>query len=202
MLGFSAALTLWAFELGKSLAGLDRTAQSELMRLRVEVGQLREEREGTQSIANTAGSLLKAEKAAQEQLVQRLKQIESENAALKADLAFYERLLPAASNSGLNVRALRADIQAPGQLRFQVLVMQIGRTTLEFTGRYDVVMTGSLDGRPWSSTQAGGSKPLNVKQSLRLEGMIDVPLSVVVKQIQFKVLDGQGAVKASQTAKL
>ena len=58
MLGFSAAIGLWAFEFGKDIAGLDRNAKAELAELRIEVAKLRSEREGAQSIANTAESLL------------------------------------------------------------------------------------------------------------------------------------------------
>lgn len=201
-LGFSAALALWAFEFGKSIAGLDKGAKVELSQLRLEVAQLRAEREGAQSITNTAESLLKTEKAAQEKLTQQLKQIESENQALKADLGFFERLLPAASSGGLNVRALRADMASVRQLRFQVLVMQMGRAPPEFAGRYEVVLSGTLSGHAWTLSQPGGPKPLQVKQSLRLEGMIEVPENAVVKQVHFKVTDSQGAVKASQSVKL
>jgi hypothetical protein len=201
-LGFSAALALWAFELGKSLAGLDRSAKVELTELREEVSRLRSEREGAQSIANTAESLLKAERAAQDKLVQQIKQLETENVSLKADLGFFERLLPASTSEGLNVRGLRADIPSAGQLRFQVLVMQIGKSLPEFAGRYEIVLSGSLAGRAWTLAQPGGPKPLRVKQSLRLEGTIDVPADAVVKQVQLKVTDPQGNVKVSQTAKV
>lgn len=200
--GFSAALALWAFEFGKSIAGLDKDAKAELARLRVEVTTLREEREGAQSIANTAQSLLKAERVSQERLVQQLKQVESENLTLKADLGFYERLLPAAGGGGLNVRALQAQTEAPGQLKFQVLIMQIGRNRPEFSGRYDIVLSGTLDGQPWTLSQPGGPKALQVKQSARLEGSIAYPPQAVVKTVQVKVTDSQGAVKATQTAKL
>ena len=57
-LGFSAALALWAFEAGKSIAGLDRRSAEELEQLRVEVVRLRGEREKASSIADTADSLL------------------------------------------------------------------------------------------------------------------------------------------------
>ncbi|MGY4830873.1 DUF6776 family protein [Sphaerotilaceae bacterium SBD11-9] len=201
MFGFSAAVSLWAFELGKSIAGLDKDAKAELAQLRVEVSKLREEREGAQSIANTAESLLKAEKVAQERLAQQIKQIESENMALKADLGFFERLLPA-SVSGLNVRALQAEAAQPGQLRFQVLIMQIGRNLPEFVGRYDIVLSGTLGDKPWTISQPGGPKPLQVKQSARLEGMVDYPQDAVVKTVQVKVTDNQGSLKATQTVKL
>ncbi|HET7792572.1 MAG TPA: DUF6776 family protein [Rhizobacter sp.] len=201
MFGFSAAVSLWAFEFGKSIAGLDKDAKAELAQLRVEVSKLREEREGAQSIANTAESLLKTEKAAQERLAQQIKQIESENMALKADLGFFERLLPA-SVAGLNVRALQAEAAQPGHLRFQVLIMQIGRNLPEFVGRYDIVLSGTLGDKPWTISQPGGPKPLQVKQSARLEGMVDYPQEAVVKTVQVKVTDNQGSLKATQTVKL
>ena len=40
-LGFSAALSLWAFEFGKEIAGLDRRASEELVSLRAELKDLR-----------------------------------------------------------------------------------------------------------------------------------------------------------------
>jgi len=200
--GFSAALSLWAFEFGKDIAGLDRDAKAELAQLRIEVAQLRAEREGAQSIANTAGSLLKTEKVAQDKLAQQLKQIESENMALKADLGFFERLLPAGAAEGLAVRALQAEAKAPGQLRYQLLVMQMGKSASEFSGRYDIVLSGQLDGRPWSMSLPNGGLPLVVKQYLRLEGMIDHPQQAVVKTVQVKVTDTRGTVRATQTLKL
>lgn len=66
MFGFSAARAVWAFEFGKTLAGLDRNASAGLGRLRVEGAQLRGERENTLSIANTAQRLLTAEKGVQD----------------------------------------------------------------------------------------------------------------------------------------
>ncbi|HEY0819168.1 MAG TPA: DUF6776 family protein [Rhizobacter sp.] len=199
--GFSAALSLWAFEFGKSIAGLDKDAKAELAQLRVEVAKLRDERESAQSIANTADSLLKAEKVAQERLVQQIKQVESENLSLKADLGFFERLLPA-SASGLNVRALQAEPLTPGQLRFQVLIMQIGRNPPEFVGRYDIVLSGTLGDKPWTISQPGGPRQLQVKQSARLEGTVSYPQDAVVKTVQVKVTDNQGGVRATQTVKL
>ncbi len=43
VLGLSAAVALWAFEFGRSLAGLDATRREELHQLRAEVARLREE---------------------------------------------------------------------------------------------------------------------------------------------------------------
>jgi hypothetical protein len=201
-LGFSAALALWAFEFGKGIAGLDRDAKDELARLRVEVAQLREARDKAQAVANTADSLLKMEKAAQDRLAQQVKQIESENLALKADLGFFEQLLPAKGSEGLSIRALQVEPLPSGQMRFQLLLMQSGKALPEFEGSYALSLAGTLDGKPWNAPVAGGPKPLHFKQYLRLEGVFDVPPRAVVQSVQVNVADGRGAVKATQTLKL
>ena len=170
--------------------------------MRQELSQLKAERERTASIANTADSLLKAEKAAQERLTQQLKQLETENMALKADLGFFERLLPAGATAGLTIRSLHAEEKEPGQTRYQLLVMQPGKSPPEFRGRYEITLAGTLDGKPWSFTPADSTKPLQMKQYLRVEGMVDHPREAIVKTVQVKVLDTSGGVKATQTAKV
>jgi hypothetical protein len=202
MFGFSAALALWAFEFGKDIAGFDGDAKVELAKLRVEVAQLREEREKALSVANIAESLLKTEKAAQDKLAQSVKAVEAENMALKSDLGFFERLLPAGANEGLVIRGLQAEERTPGQLRFQMLVMQSGKAPIEFAGRYEVTLTGTLDGKPWTLTQPGGPKPLQLKQYLRIEGMIDHAPMAVIKAVSVRVMAKSGEVKSTQSLKL
>jgi hypothetical protein len=202
VLGFSGAIALWAFEFGKDIAGLDRGAKEELANLRVEVEQLRTERDKAQSIANTAESLLKAERAAQDKLAVQLRQLESDNLALKADLGFFERLLPAAAGEGPDVRGLQAEVKSPGQLRYQLLVMQSGKNAPEFSGRYDLVLGGTLETRPWTLTLPGGPKPLQFRQYTRLEGMVEHPPQAVIKTVQVRVLDKAGGLKSTQTLKL
>jgi hypothetical protein len=201
MFGFSAALALWAFEFGKSIAGLDRNATEELRGLRVEVAQLRGEREKAISIANTAESLLKAGEAAQAKLAQQLKQVEADNIAMKSDLGFFERLLPAGASEGQMIRGLQVEPQSPGHVRFQLLVMQAGKTLPEFRGRYEITLAGTLDGKPWTFTPAGGAQPLQLKQYLRVEGMLDLPPLAVVKTASVRVTDLNGALKATLTVK-
>jgi len=202
VLGFSAAIAVWAFEFGKNIAGLDRDAKAELAKLRIEVMQLQAERERSLSIANTADSLLKSEKASQERLVQQIKQIEAENLSLKANLGFFERLLPSGVSSGVNIRSLQVDAKSPEQVRFQLLVMQPGKNVPEFRGSFEVTLQGTMDGKTWSLMAPGGPKPLQVKQYSRIEGLIDHPATAVVKTVQVRVLDASGGVKATQSAKL
>ena len=200
-LGFSAAIGLWAFQFGKDIAGLDRPAKAELEQLRAELVQLRSERDKAQSIANTAESLLKAGTVAQERLAEQVRQIEAEKLELKADLGFFQRLLPAAVSPGLSVRALQAELKAPGKTRYQLLVMQTGNVAADFVGRYEIVLAGTLDGRAWSTASAKGGKPLQLRQYARVEGLIDHPVQAVVKTVQVRVTDQRGQVVASLTVK-
>lgn len=201
-LGFSAALALWAFEVGTGITGLERGSDDELKALRKEVKVLRGEMERAQAIANTSESLLKMEKVMQEKLAQQLRAAETENLTLKGDLGFFERLLPAAGSDRLAIRGLQAEALAAGRLRFQLLVMQSGKAPSEFNGRYDVTLMGLLEGKPWTLPAAGGTRALQLKQYLRVDGVLDHPAQAVVKSVQVRVTDSRGAVRATQALEL
>lgn len=202
VLGFCAAIGLWAFEFGKDIAGLDRQAKDELTRLRVEVTELRTQRDKAQSLAHTADSLLKAEHVAQEKLAQQVRQLEGDNQALKADLGFFERLLPTDAAEGVSIRSVQVSLQAPGQLRYQLLVMQNGKNLVEFKGRCEFSLVGTLDGHPWSLPGAGGARPLAVSRYARTEGSVEFPPGAVVKTVQVKIMDASGAVRAVHSARM
>ena len=200
-LGFSAALALWAFEFGKEIAGLDRDSTAELALLRAEAQDLRARHAQARQVADTADSLLKAERTAQERLAQQVRQLETEKQTLQADLGFFQRLLPTAG-AGLKLLGLQAELQAPGQLRYQMVVVQNGKEMILFKGRYDLVLTGQLEGKPWSQSSSGGPQALQVLQVARVEGMIDHPADAVIKSVQVRVTDLQGVTKATQTVRL
>ena len=205
VIGFSAALALWAFEVGKGLAGLPQSAaaqREELTQLRAEVDRLSRERDTGQGLAHAADSLIKAERAAQERLAEQVKALEAENASLRADLAFFERLLPTTSTDGVAVRALHASVANAGQLRYQLLIMQAGRAPPEFQGRYELTLSGTLEGHPWTLAAAGGAHALQFRQYQRAEGVVELPPRAQVRQVQVRVLDAAGGLRAAQTVRL
>lgn len=205
MLGFSAALALWAFEFGRNIAGLNRgaaEAEQASQQLRLQLDEARRDRDAAQSVANSADSLLKAERVTQQRLSEQVKALEAENLALKDDLGFFERLLPA-SGDGLSVRGLQMDASTPGQLRFQLLIMQQGaRNQPEFKGRVEMVLSGLLDGKPWVDAQPAYKQPLVFKQYRRLEGVMPAPQAAQVRQVQLRVFDDAGQMRATQVLKL
>ena len=201
VLGFSAAIGLWAFEFGKGIAGLDTHSRDELKMLRAEVVQLRQDREKAQTVANTSGSLLTAEKAAQEKMVSQIQQLETTNLQLRDDLGFFEKLLPAGGADGLSIRGLQAELLSASQLRWQVLVIQPVKNAPDFNGKLDVTINGLLDGKPWTASLPGGAQVLQFKQYRRIEGVMDLPPQAVVKTLTAKVVEGSNT-RSIQTFKL
>jgi hypothetical protein len=201
MLGFSAALALWAFEFGREIAGLDRGQKEELVQLRGELDSLRERFGAAQQVANTADSLLKAEKATQERLAQQVRQLEIDKQSLQDELGFFQRLMPA-SGEGLQVRGLSAEAASPNQLRWQMLLVHQDRGAAEFRGRYEVLLAGQVEGKPWQQAPSGGAQPLQLRRVARVTGVIDHPPGAVIKSLQIRVLDAQGAMRATQTVRL
>jgi hypothetical protein len=201
MLGFSAAIALWTFELGVSIAGLDKDAKLELGKLREEVSVLRAERDKSQSAANISGSLLTAEKAAQEKMMGQIRQLESENRLLRDDLGFFEKLLPAGGAESAAIRGLQAEMLSGMQLKWQVLVIQPVRDAPVFNGKLELTVNGTLAGKPWTVGLPGGAQTLQFKQYRRVDGVLDLPPQAVVQTVTAKLIEGT-VVRSVQVTKL
>lgn len=201
VLGFSAAIGLWAFEFGKSIAGLDKDAKEELLKLRTEVAQLRLDNDKNLSIVNTSGLTMVTEKAEKDKLNAQLKQLEIDNRSLRDDLGFFEKLTNAGNAEGLAIRSLQAELVAGNQLKWQALVIQPVKNAPEFKGKLELTFSGLLNGKPWTMSLPNGAVPLQLTQYKRSEGLVDLPPQVIVKAVAAKVLDGNTS-KAILTIKL
>lgn len=201
VLGFSAAIGLWTFELGKSIAGVEAGASRELAQLREEAARLRDERDKAQSTSDTSASIITAERAAQEQLAARIKALEIENRALRADLGFFEKLMPTSGAERVAIRGLQAEVLGGTQLKWQVLLIQPVKNAQEFRGKLEMSIGGTLNGKPWMMPLPGGPQPLQFRQYRRIEGMVVLPELAVVKNVSAKVLEGP-ATRAVQSIEL
>lgn len=208
VLGFCAAIGLWAFEFGKDIAGLDKDHHDERIRLRTELGALRlevasvkEERDKASLIVNTSGTLLTAERASQERLMAQNKQLEADNRTLRDDLGFFEKLIPSAGGGSISIRGLQAEVHDGRQVKWQVLVIQPLRNAPEFNGRLELSFSGMQNGKPWTTALPGGPQTLKFRQYGRVEGVVDLPPQTVVKNVSAKVLEGS-VTKAAQSIKL
>lgn len=201
MTGFYAAIALWTFEMGKQFAGVDNGAKEELVRLRADNAQLRDERDKAQSVLNTSASLITTATSARDGLATQIRVLENENRALRDDLGFFQKLIPVTSGEGLAIRALQAEVLAGTQLRWQVMVIQPQKNAAEFRGKLLMSFSGTLDGKPWMMDLPGGAQVLHFKQYRRVEGLADLPPHAVVKNVSAKVLEGT-VTRAVQSIKL
>lgn len=199
VLGFSAAIALWAFELGKELAGLDALSREQVLALQRDNRDLRDEMARLQGVSNTADSLLVAERSAQEQLVQQIRALESDNRRLRNDLGFFERLMPSSGANGLHVRGVQIERLSEGQVQWQVLVMQPLKQAPEFRGRLELRLEGVLQGKPWSLSIP--AQDVVLKQYLRVEGQVDVPPQAVLKTVTARLMQDD-KVLSTETQKL
>lgn len=201
VLGFCGAVALWAFEFGKNIAGLDTSGKEELVQLRAEAARLREERDKAQSIANTSGSLLTAERAAQEKMAAQVRVLEADNRALRDDLGFFEKLIPSTGQDGVSIRGLYAEVVGERQLKWQVLVLQPVKNAPEFKGQIELTLSGLENGKPWTMALPGGPQALQFRQYRRIEGIVDLPPQAVVKNVSARLVEGT-ATRAVQSIKL
>jgi hypothetical protein len=172
-----------------------------LATLRVELVRLREDHDQARQVANTAESLLKAERTAQEKLALQLRQLEADKLGLQSELGFFQKLLPTGAE-GIQVRGLQVEPKAPGELRYQMLVVQNGNDSADFNGRYELQLAGAMEGKAWVQTLPGGPRALQVKQVARVEGQVEHPPLAVIKTVQVRVLDAKGVTRATHTTRL
>lgn len=208
VMGFCAAIGLWAFEFGKDIAGIEHGTKEELLRLRAELVSLhaeldkvKDERDKAQTIANTAGTLLTTEKASQERMIAQVHQLEQENRTLRDDLGFFEKLIPTSTTSGVSIRSVQAEVLGARALKWQVLMIQASKNAQEFSGRLELTFAGTQGGKPWSANLPEGALAVQLRQYGRLEGNFEIPAQVTVKSVSARLLDG-ATVKSTQTVKL
>jgi hypothetical protein len=206
--GFCAAIGMWAFEFGREIAGLEKGHSEELIKTRAKVVSLQadldaaiEQRNEAQSIANTAGVLVATEKATTGLMAAQVKLLEADNQRLRDDLGFFEKLIPVAATDGLAIRGLQAELKDAGKIRWQVLVIQSRKNAPEFSGRIEITVNGTLNGKAWTGNLPHAGVQIKMAQYGRFEGEFDVPNQVSVKGLTARVMEG-AVVKATQVAKL
>ncbi len=205
--GLGAILAWWIRDIGWSPD--DRVSHSEWQALEQQVAVLTEERDSLRAIANAAESQINIEKATQKQLADQTRRLIEENNRLKDDLAFFEKLLPAKSGRGVSIRSLSAELIAPNQIRYRVLIMQGGKSPPSFVGELQlaVMLVAEVEGAnammvfPQESQAESSHFALNFRQYQRLEGILILPEGVGVTAVQARVLE-KGKIRAQELVNL
>ncbi|HEY4319290.1 MAG TPA: DUF6776 family protein [Herbaspirillum sp.] len=191
-----------------SLGGV---AQDErIAELTEQVKKLTEERDGYSSTVNASESQRNIQRATENQMASQVKVLETENAKLKEDLAFFESLLPTNIGvQGITIQRFKAELGDSNRLRYRLLVMQ-GQNPNGvhlFVGNLQLSVTVLQQGQtkiinfPVAGGADAASFALSFKYYQRLEGELTLPDGATVKTVQARVLE-KGQLRAQQAVNL
>jgi hypothetical protein len=197
------------YEFGRNFAGPDRRElRAEIDRLNSELREVAAERDRNAAQATAFESELKVQKAAQDQLMQQVSTLESDQARLQGDLSFFESLLPAGKgDKGVVIRSFRVQPDPEtSQLRYRLLVQQSGKPDKDFVGSVQLRVEFVQNARgftlqipdPSQPPGAGQGMDLSFRHYQRLEGGFTLPAGAVAHSVQVRILSG-GETKLQQT---
>lgn len=153
-----------------------------------------EELASLRAAAGTRQNAVSMEKAAQQQLLSRLKVLESENAALKEDVLLFERLVPSIGAApAVRVENFRAVADSGGGYRYRLLlVYQPEKQGAEFRGRLQLLASFRLAGGERRLLLPGEAAlaEVTVRHILRREGVISLPAGAVLTGLEARLYQG------------
>jgi len=199
-LALVGVLLVWGVDLGRRLLGASHgelsaeqqlaAAQADLTKLTLERDQLLAAADGKSSANKQTESQIKAQQV--------------ENSKLTADLALVESLLPAEKpNAPLTIRAAQAEMPAPTQLRYVVLLARgANQAKPQFSGRMQLELMVEQDGKNTllELPQQAGDAAFQVvlERYLRIDGVRELPPGATVKALQVRLLE-QDKIVAQQS---
>lgn len=201
--GFAGVAVLvalvWLFHFGGFLG------DSQLAELREQLKVQQGELDFLRSRVGTGQNAVNMERAAQQQLVARIQELETENSALKEDMLIFERLIPVAGQESLvRIESFRVVSEASGRYRYRLLLAyQAAQRGAGFRGVYEVVVAyRSSDGALRQLVLPGSKGGLvDVQHFLRREGFIELPAGATLISVEARLLQA-GKLVAKQVANL
>jgi len=212
VLSISGALALWMYDAGRRFAGFDRgVLDEELQRLRTQVAELEDQVPKLQAIADSSDARLKIEQTAQRNLAQQVKALETDNARLKEDIAFFENL-SAQDHAEDRVTVARFKVESnviPGEFRYRVLLMQGGSRPREISGRLQFIVKMQLERKdvilivPDETSGPQSAYQIKFSRFYRADGVIRVDPNAKVRSVQVRLLEkGSGQPRATESVSL
>lgn len=215
LLAVIAGMWWWGFDFGQIFGGFNRKeVETRLVALEAESSKLRTEGAELRARNTALESELAMTRGAQEALSRQATELSGENAQLKDELAFLQKLLSDTSRTtGLQIQRLAAEPDGEDAWRYSLLVVRGGNPKDEFVGHVAIHATlapaagGSGPARtlalPEDDPAAASALALKFKYYQRLEGRIRVPAGSRVTSIAVRAYEaGQGNPRATRTLTL
>lgn len=172
---------------------------------------IQEQREELHLLRSTAGTEKNAvhmERAAQQQLLARIRGLEQENASLKEDILLFERLIPVVGEeAALRIENFRLTPEGKGRYRYRLLLaFQPSKQAPDFRGRLQLAVVFALAGKEQQLLLPEGRGEaadfhIEMKHFLRREGVIELPSEAQLRSIEARILLGD-TLKAKRMAQL
>jgi len=209
------ALPLMLIVLLLMAVGWSAVRSTEAERLRRDLEELhqllnvqREELSPKRSPSGTGQNVINIEQATQQQLLGKIKDLESQNAALREDILLFERLIPGARDvAAVRVENFRVVQEASGVYRYRMLfAFQPDKQSMDFRGRLQLAVEYSVAGTKAqlllpNNRETLPEYQLELKRFLRREGVFTLPAHAVLLGAEARVLQGD-TLKFKQSAQL
>lgn len=225
-LAVAAAIGAWWASGGPASAQRDQD-RAELASLREGNRALRAERDRLLVASTTTDSKSVMERSTLKELSDQIARLETENAKLKEDVAFFEAATTEqrtqTSAGGIAIRRFQVTQDAAAHTaHYRLLVTQDSRANRDFVGELQLVVTIAQGGKtanitvPDSSAAAGTRNAVPIGVSVdgdaaqfkaafrsykRMEGSLRIPAGAALKAVHAKILE-RGVVRAQQTVTL
>ena len=217
LVGIIAGMWWWGFDFGQIFGGFNRKeTEARLVALEAETKKLRVEGVEIRARNSTLESELAMARGSLESQQKQSIALSGENAQLKEELAFLQKLVSDSSKQiGLQLQRLAVERDSDEMWHYKLLVVRGGSPKDEFEG--SIVLQATLAPAPGAPATARGmiltlpddqpeSKPalaLKFKYYQRVEGRFHVPPGMRVTAITARAFEsGQGSARATQTLQL
>jgi hypothetical protein len=214
LLAVIAGMWWWGFDFGQIFGGINRKeAEARMASLEAETATLRKEGAALRTKATQQEIELAMTSGAQASLSRQVQDLSTENAQLKDELAFLQKLV-AASNKQVGLAIQRFSVEREGDdaWHYSVLLVRGGSPKDEFTGHVTLQASlqptaGSAGAAPPTSVTLPDEQPdsaatltLKFKYYQRLEGTLRVPAGSVVRAATVRAFEsGQSSPRATRS---
>ena len=212
-----AGMWWWGFDFGQIFGGFDRKEiEAKITTLDAEAKKLRSEASDLRARNSTLESELAMARGAQETQQKQSLELSGENAQLKEELAFLQKLVSDSSKQvGLQMQRLSVERDSDEMWHYNLLVVRGGSPKDEFDG--SVVLQATLAPTPGAPTgthgvvltlpddqpEAKAALTLKFKYYQRVEGRFRVPAGMRVTAVTARAFEsGQSSARATRTLQL
>lgn len=216
LLAIIGGMWWWGFDFGQIFGGFHRKeTEGRLATLEADVDRYRAEATDLRSRNATLESELAMNKGAQEALSRQVNELSSDNAQIKDELAFLQKLVADSSKGeGLAIQRLAIEPDGEDTWRYSLIVVRGGSPKDEFVGR--IVLRATVSGGtpgldaptrtielPSDEPESSPALSLKFKYYQRVEGQIRVPPGARVVAVAVRAYEsGQAAPRVTRTLSL